>query len=171
MAIPKVRLHKSAKKQKGSEKDAVKDKATKAVRAYEEQHGTLHEMEESWRDDFPDALEARNNILEQQDIVQEAINKAKPLVAAAGVTIGDFKCVQKFSQPHYDDAEVTKLLCNDEYGAETILHMIQEGVATLSLDKTQIAVWVARNPRVEATIQSAWREKAPMKPAVTTPKL
>ena len=91
-------------------------------------------------------------------------------MAAAGVTIGDFKCTKKFSQPHYDESDLTKILRDSPDGPSIVFQMLQDGVASLSLDKKEIAVWAARNPQVEKLIQPAWREKEPMKPAVSVPK-
>jgi hypothetical protein len=194
MGIPKVRRAKGAAKPKGlptkppagkptvpakAKKGAAKaaaktekEVAEEAVQEFEGQHETLKQMRADWEETYSDAVEAQAEVLEQEDVVTSAIARAKPLVAAAKETIGPFKVTIKHSTAKYDETAVTDILKEQENAGEIVQEMLDAGVITsFNFDKNTVIAWIAKNPEYSELFQKAWRDRAPMTPAVTVPKI
>jgi hypothetical protein len=147
-------------------------KAKKAVEEYEVQRRMLEEMQRDWETNFPEALLAQRDILEQEDRVHDAIKLAKPLVAQAKESVGPFKAQRKFSKPHYDAEEVTRIVASHEKGLKIFKEMLDDGVVnTIDLDKHVVLPWVAQRPEYSKVLEPAFRDEEEMTTAVTVPKL
>lgn len=146
--------------------------ARKAVEQFENERRVLHEMVADWVTNFPEAHLARQEILEQEDIVNAAIAKAKPLVAKAKQSIGDFTATRKYKNAHYDESEVMRILSSLENRLELINEMIDSGVVkALSLDTDATIAWFAQRPGYASTFQPAFKERAEQTCAVGVPKV
>ena len=146
--------------------------ARTAVAAFERQFSVLQQMRAEWDQKFPKAKQALDDVKHQEDIVVNAINKAKPLVAAAGMTIEDFIAQKKWSTDHYDDDAVTKLIASMDNGPDVLHALIQEGVLkTVVLEKKAAVAWFAQHPDYAEAFNSAFRKKEEMTTAVTVPPI
>ena len=158
-----------------SEKDKTNtplSQAKKAVQEYEVQRRVLDEMRKDWEENYPEALLAQRDVLEQEDRVHNAIKIAKPLVAAAKETVGDFKAQPKFSRPRYDATEVTKIVSSHKSGIEILREMLDDGVVkVIDLNGDHAIAWFAVRPEYSEVFQPAFREKEEMTTAVTVPKI
>jgi len=158
---------------KGPPKKATKlADAQAAVAKFEEELEILQQMNRDWKNKYPKAHMELKTIKEQQDLVVALIGKAKPLVAAAKETIGDFKCTRKWSSPKYNDDEITKLISNAENAGEILDELFSEGVIkTVVLDSTLAVPWIAKRPEYSEFFKKAWEDKKEMTPSVSVPKL
>jgi hypothetical protein len=146
--------------------------ARQAVVAFERQYSLLQQMRADWEQKFQKAKQALDVIKQQEDIVRDAINKAKPLVSEAGMTIGDFIAQKKWSTDHYDDDEVTRLLTTMDNGPEVLHFLLQEGVLkSVVLDKKAAVAWFAQHPDYADSFNPAFRKKQEMTTAVTVPSI
>ena len=146
--------------------------AREAVTYFEEQYRVLSQMKAEWTANFPKASQARDDIMQQEDIVQAAIQRAKPLVADVKMTIGDFIAQRKWSEGHYDDGELTRLISSSDDGNEILLQFLQEGIVKgVTLDKQRATSWFAQHPEHAARFEGAWKEKAEITTAVMVPKV
>jgi hypothetical protein len=146
--------------------------ARRAVEAFTEQYQLLMQMRQDWEQNFPDAKLALDDVHHQEDAVQEAIKRAKPLVAAAKMTIGDFIAQRKWEKPHYDEEALTKILGELENGGEVFATLLQQGlVASVTLQKEAAVAWFAQHPEYEQVFKDAFRDEKEMTPAVTVPKV
>ena len=146
--------------------------ARNAVAAFERQFAVLQQMRAEWEQKFQKAKQALDDVKYQEDVVMNAINKAKPLVSAAGMTIGDFIAQKKWSTDHYDDDEVTKLIASMDNGPEVLHALLQEGVVkSVVLEKKAAVAWFAQNPAYAEAFNSAFRKKEEMTTAVTVPSI
>lgn len=173
MAMPSIKSKKAKSKgRKASPKKVNKTaKAVAAVKRFDEEYETLQTMKKNWKKKFPKAHDALQQIKEQEDIVTAAMEKAKPLVAEAKETVGGFKCVRKWSSPHYDDKKVTDLIYEAENAADIIAEMFLEGVIkVLELDELATP-WIAKRPEYSEFFKDAWVDRKEKTPAVSMPKI
>lgn len=146
--------------------------AKAAVENFENQKRMLDEMREDWEKNFPEASIARRDILQQEDLVVDAINTAKPLVAKAKQTIGDFKATRKFDKAHYDEKELTQILASFEDGLNVFDEMLKDGVIeSLKINREAALAWFAQRPTYADAVQGAFKDEQEMTCAVTTPKI
>lgn len=145
------------------------DKARQAVQRFEEEYELLGRMKRDFANDFPDAFAALEQIKHQEDVVNEAIAFAHPLVQAAKETIGPFVCQRKWKSAHYDDGEFTKLATELDDG---VLRELLAGgyIKKIALDKSATG-YFAQHPDVAKEISAAWRKKKEQTPAITAPKI
>lgn len=147
------------------------DAAQEAVDQYENEFSVLEEMRESFKEEFPEALAALESLARQEDVVQAKIASAIDLVRAAGETVGDFQCQVKYSTAKYDDVEVTNIVGALENGGDIVQSLVQAGaVKKIVLDKKATSFF-ATHPTEAQLFQPAWKDRAPMTPAVTAPKI
>jgi hypothetical protein len=92
--------------------------AHEAVQHYVQLRQRLEEAKVAFEDKHPQAVKELKAIREMQDEVQEAITAAKPLVAEAKESIGDFVCKRRFASAHYDNEKVTSILGTFENAGE-----------------------------------------------------
>lgn len=145
--------------------------AKAAVENYENQKRMLTEMKEDWEKNFPEANVAQQEILRQEDIVSEAISKAKPLVAAVKQTIGDFKATRKFDRAHYDETEILQILSTLEQRLEIFEEMLQSGIIeSLSMNRDATIAWFAQRPAFSEPFSPAFKEEKEATCAVSVPK-
>lgn len=143
-----------------------------AVQAFTEQYELMMQMRREWEQSFPDAKLALDDVLMQQDVVKDAIQKAKPLVAAAKMTIGDFIAQRKWEKPHYDEEKLTGILASLENGGEVFAVLLQNGlVKSVVLQKEAAIAWLAQNPEYGAAFEDAFCEEKETTTAVTVPKV
>jgi len=146
--------------------------AQAAVQEFETQHRVLVEMRQDWNENFPEAKLALDDIKRQEDLVFDAINKAKPLVAKAKETVGDFKAQRKYSKPLYDPEEVTKLVRDLEEGLNIFSEMLDAGIIkVIDLDREPALAWFAQRPDYAKAFEPAFKEEQEMTTAVTVPKV
>lgn len=152
--------------------DPAVQEAEQAVQTFLDEAERLNQMNDDFRQSFPDAYAALQEIKQQEDVVQEAIARAHPLVQQAKQDIGPFVCQRKFKKAHYDDKEFLNLTAElDDADAQLLLTMVKEGhVKKISLNDS-VNGFFAQNPDVAKHYQEAWRERAEMTPAVTVPKV
>lgn len=147
-------------------------KAQAAVQEFETQRRVLIEMKQDWDVNFPEAKLALDDIKRQEDVVVDSIKKAKPLVAKAKETVGDFKAQRKYSKPMYDPEEVTKLVRDLEEGLGIFEELLDAGVVrVIDLDKDAAVAWFAQRPQYAELFQPAFKEEQEMTTAVTVPKI
>lgn len=145
--------------------------AQEAVNEYEEERSLMHDMKASFRTNFPDANVALQDIMRQEDLVQDKIKVAIPLIRDARQDVGDFKCQIKRSTPCYDDKEFASLVTGLEEGGDVLVELIEEGyVKVLKLDPS-VANYFAQHPQLAEHFKSAWRDAQDLTPAVTAPKI
>lgn len=146
--------------------------AKAAVDNFSNQRRMLLEMKEDWENNFPEARQAYQDILRQEDATKEALASAKALVAIAKKTVGEFIASRKFSKAHYDEEETTKILASLENRAAVIDEMMSCGVIdAIGLNRDVALAWFAQRPSYEKVFEPAFRDKQEMTCAVTTPKL
>ena len=146
--------------------------ARDAVQEFETQHRLLLEMRKDWLTNFPEARLAQEDILLQEDSVADAVKSAKPLVAKAKESVGDFIAKRKFSKPCYDPSVVTKLISELEDGLTILDEMMGDGIVKLiDLDKDAALAWFAQRPAYSEKFQDAFKEEKEMTTAVTVPKI
>jgi hypothetical protein len=143
-----------------------------AVEEFTRHYALLVQMKKEWEQSFPEANDALLEIRQQEDLVQDAIKKAKPLVALAKMTIKDFIVQRKWEKPHYDDEELTRILSSLENCGDVFATLMQNGLITsVSLQKDAAIAWFAQNPEYGKVFESAFRDEKEMTPAVTVPKV
>jgi len=152
--------------------DPTVQEAEQAVQTFLDEAARLNQMNDDFRQSFPDAFAALQEIKQQEDVVQEAIARAHPLVQQAKQDIGPFVCQRKFKKAHYDDKEFLTLTAElEDSDAQLLLDMVKEGhVKKITLSDSATGFF-AQNPDVASHYQPAWRERAEMTPAVTVPKI
>ncbi len=149
-----------------------KQAALEAVQLYERLRQRLEEAKVSFEARHPHAVAELQSIREMEDEVREAIAAAKPLVAAAKETVGDFPCKRRFSAAHYDGPEVTKILGTFENAGEVYVDLYRSGVIKhIEFDNAGLVTRFSRDPGYAEAFKGAWREKSELTPAVTVPKL
>lgn len=164
--LPKL----SAAPQRQEDSDVAAAKA--AVENFEVQRRVLGEMKEDWASNYPEANQAHQDVLRQEDLVMQAIADAKPLVAKIKQSIGDFAAQRKYSKPGYDEEEVTKILASLENRLEIFDEMLSSGiVSAIGLDREASLAWFAQRPKYAEAFQSAFRNAAELTCAVTVPKI
>jgi len=127
-------------------------------------------MKAEFKDKFPDADAFLMDIMRQEDLVQDKIKMAIPLIREAKQDVGDFKCQLKRSTPNYDPDQFMKLATEIEEGGEIIMELIEEGyVKKLQLDPS-VANYFAQHPDAAEHFATAWRDAQDLTPAITTPK-
>jgi hypothetical protein len=159
-------------KRKRKKLDA-KDKAQRAVKAFEEARTLLREMKENFETEYPDAFAALEDIRMQEDKVTGLIERAIPLIREARTSIGDFRCTLKTAKAKYDGVKFKGLLAElsaEEIGA-IMLDLISEGhVKEVNLD-VSAAEYFATHPQNSKHFNPAWVGPAEMTPSVRKPTL
>lgn len=146
--------------------------AKAAVENFEIQKRVLIEMREDWEKNYPEANQARQDILRQEDLVVDAINKAKPLIASVKQTIGDFKATRKFKKAHWDEKEITQILSTLENRLDIFEEMLSSGIVeALSLNREATIAWFAQRPGYTEAFQPAFKEEQEDTCAVSVPKI
>lgn len=152
--------------------DPAMEAAKRAVQEFETRRRVLQEMREDWKKNYPEADVALQAILQQEDSVIEAMSAAKPLVAAAKQTIGDFIATRKYSNPHYDSEQVTKILATLENRLEVFDEMLSAGIIDeVMLSKEAAIAWFAQHPAYAEVFGPAFKPRTEQTTAVTLPKL
>jgi hypothetical protein len=168
---PAVRVQPKAAPAAPQESPEVAE-AKAAVQYFEQQITILHHMQADWDQAFPDASEALNEVKRQEDIVADSIKKAKPLVAAAKMTIGDFYAQRKWEKAHYDEEVVTQIFNRLENAPQVFMEMLRSGVVkTVELAREPAMAWFAQNPAYAHIFEDAFRSDTEMPTAVTVPKI
>jgi len=156
--------------QRREDPDVVAARA--AVENFELQRRMLVEMKEDWEKNFPEANIAKQEIMRQEDIVMEAVAKAKPLIAKIKQSIGDFKAQPKFSKARYDDEEVTRILATLENRLQVFDEMLTSGiVSAIGLNREAALAWFAQRPGYAEAFQPAFKDVEEMTCAVSVPKI
>lgn len=165
-------LPKPRARPKPAPENTALSEAQAAVGEFEVQHRLLLEMKQDWGDNFPEARLALEDIKRQEDVVVDAIKRAKPLVAECKETIGDFKTQRKFSKPHYDPIAVTKLVTELEDGLAILDDMLKSGIVkVIDLESSAALAWFAQRPDYSEAFQSAFMPEEELTTAVTVPKI
>ena len=173
-SLPAPKLGKSTPEPRSKEPEVDPDlqKARTAVNLFEQELATLRQMETDWRDNFPDAAEAVDDIKRQRDLVEDKLKKAKPLVAKAKVTVGDFKAQRKYKSAHYDETMITQMLASADDAGEVVEAFLEGGIVMgIALDRDATVAWFAQHPDFAERFNSAWKEEEEMTTAVTVPKI
>lgn len=146
--------------------------AKAAVENFEIQRRVLSEMKEDWEKNFPEANVARQNIMKQEDLVTDAIAKAKPLIAKVKQSIGEFTAQRKFSKARYDDEEVTRILATLENRLQVFDEMLSSGIVTaVGLNREAALAWFAQRPAYAEAFQPAFKDVEEQTCAVSVPKV
>jgi len=149
-----------------------KQAASEAVQLYEQLRQRLEEAKAAFEANHPVAVNELKSIRQMEDEVQEAIAAAKPLVAVAKESVGEFTCKRRFSAAHYDNNEVTRILGTFENAGEVYEDLYKSGVVkSVEFDKSGLVTRFSRDPGYAEAFKEAWREKSELTPAVTVPKL
>ena len=144
--------------------------AQAAVEKFEEERAQLLAMKAEFEEQFLEAHSFLQDIKRQEDLVQDAIKKAIPLIREAKQDVGDFKCQLKRTTPGYDDTEFSKLVVEIEEGGAILIELIEGGfIKKLILDPSS-AAYFAQHPDAAEHFAPAWREAEDMTPAITAPK-
>ena len=167
-----IQLRGKGKKRAGKSKaeEPAKSPAHEAVARFEKEYKVLLEMRQEFRDEFPEADQALQDILRQEDMVRQTIKDAHSLVQQARETIGPFKCVPKWSAPGYNNKEFNRLVIEFDDGGDIIMDLVKAGVASVSLDKSATEHF-AQNPELADAFKEAWEDKKEKTAAVTDPKI
>ena len=161
-----------AKPKAGKLANSAMAHAKEAVALFETELESLQRLRGSFEAEYPDAVQALQNIKLQEDAVVDSIARAKPLVAKAGVTVGDFKCQKKFSKAHYDPDIVTKIVSEADNAGEVFEMFVAAGlIKKLDIDKDSTVAYFAQNPELAEAFVDAWKDKTEMTPSITVPKL
>jgi len=173
-SLPSPKLGKSGPPKPRSSETKVRPEVAKAkvaVRKFEEELAVFHKMRAAWSDDYPEAASALEDLKRQQDTVEEACKKAKPLVAKAKVDIGDFTAQRKYKSAHYDDEVIMQMMAAAEDAGVVMEAFLEGGIVTsIALDKDATTAWFAQHPEFAERFNSAWVEEVEMTTAVTVPK-
>ena len=154
------------------DEQSERNPAREAVELYERLRQRLEEAKTSFEARHPHAVAELQSIREMEDEVREAIAAAKPLIAEAGESIGEFTCKRKFASAHYDSDEVTKILGSFENVGEVYADLYRVGVIKrIDFDKDRLVTYFSRDPGYAEAFKGAWREKTELTPAVSVPKL
>jgi len=146
--------------------------AEKAVEEFENQRRVLSEMKEDWAANFPEANEAYQDILRQEDVVMEALSAAKVLVAEIKTSIGEFKATRKFEKPHYDKKEVKNILASLENKVAILEDLFESGiVSSVEFDREASLAWFAQRPSYSEIFKPAFTEENEKSCAVSVPKI
>jgi len=145
--------------------------AQEAVAAYEEEVENLRAMKAEFEEQFPEANDYLQDIMRQEDLIQDKIKMAIPLIREAKQDVGDFKCQLKRSSPNYDPDQFMKLVSEIEEGGDIIIELIEQGyVKKLQFDPS-VANYFAQHPEASDHFSPAWREAQDLTPAITPPKI
>lgn len=167
---PKVRLSTTVipEQDESLEKIAALD----AVQRYESLRHQVEAAKTSFAQQFPEAVSALQDIRRIEDELNEAISDAKPKVAMAKETVGEFICKRRFSTAHYDSKKVTEVIGSFDNAGEVFVDLYKSGVVkTIEFDKDALTSCFARDPGYSKAFKSAWKEKTELTPAVTVPKV
>lgn len=151
----------------------VKEEAEEYVAKFDAACVELSDMQGSFEQDYPEAALALESIKVQEDAVEKAMSDAKAKVAAAGETVGDFKCTLAFSQAGYDDKVLYKVITRldpEKQGLLLRALLDAEVIKGIKVDKQNSGTFAATNPKLASPLKEAWREKTPLTPRVSVPK-
>jgi hypothetical protein len=134
-----------------------------------------------WQEDFPEASKALSAVKHLEDATEEAITRAKPLVAAAKQTVGPFKCSRKFSKAAYNSKAVLKCFLEAyqqgdeaEQGllASALMDIIDRGmISDIKIDKDVARILLAQSPDLTELLAPAWEDRRELSPSISVPKL
>lgn len=159
------------KKVKRTGPDPIEE-AQEYVARFEDMRGQLMAMREQFEEEYPEAQLALEAIKVQEDTVLNAIADAKAKVAAAGESVGDFKCTRAWAQAGYDDKKLSEIILDMPSPGKMVEQLIQAGVIKeFKVDKANSAAFAAANPKVADPLNKAWVERRELTPRVSVPKL
>jgi hypothetical protein len=149
--------------------------AQEAVQNFENLREELNKEERIFQEEHPEAWKSLQDIHKLKDDVSQAVAAAKPLVAALGESIGEFRVTIKSTKPHYDETKFASILCELESSnlGDVFKALHAAGVITaVSLDKEAVSVYFPRNPEVQEGFTDAFDPGGtPLTPAVSVPKV
>lgn len=149
----------------------ARKRAEKLVGLFESQLSLLQQMRDEWGAKYPEAKEEFNHIQQQEDEVDDYCAKAKSAVAAAKVTIGDFRAKRKFSKAYYDPETVANISRRSSDVEQVLLMLIRDGVVDkINFNKEAALAWFAQRPAYSQMFHDAFRPEAEMTTAVSVPK-
>lgn len=168
---PKLAAKGPAVAQEVSKEAAIKRDAERAVLRFQEQYDALLSMKKDFAEQFPEAHEAYQQILQQEDVVRDCIGTAHGLVQQAKETIGPFSCTRKWSSPGYDSEALTVRLRQLEERAELMQAMLDAGIIKEIALAKEATAFFAQNPQYGELVKDAWQDKKEKTAAVTDPKI
>jgi len=178
---PSKALKKTPEEIEKEEQATLVQAAAEAVEQAQELIDETHAARAEWTEGFPEANKALKAVKRLEDTTQEAIMSAKPLVAAAKQTVGDFKCSRKFSTARYGTKAVLKCFLEaykqgDEEEqmvlASAFMELIDRGmVVDLKIDKDVARILLAQNPDLTELLAPAWEDRKEMTPSISVPKI
>lgn len=146
--------------------------AVEAVQRYELLRRSVEDAKASFEKSFPEAVSALQGIRVLEDELNEAIAEAKPKVALAKESVGEFVCKRRFSAAHYDGKMVTEIIGGFENAGEVYEDLYRSGVVkSIDFDRDALTARFARDPGYSKAFGAAWREKSELTPAITVPKV
>jgi hypothetical protein len=146
--------------------------AQEFVQRFEDERAELQAMKDQFEAEYPEAQLALEAIRVQEDTVSTAIDDAKAKVAAAGTTVGDFRCTRAWAQAGYDDKKLSEIILDMREPGKMIELLIKAGVITeFKVDKASSAAFAASNPKIAEPLNKAWLDRRELTPRVTVPKL
>lgn len=154
--------------------ETKKQLAEAAVGEFENLRFNLITEKDNWADTYQDAAAELDSIRILEDECTVALNKAKPLVAAYGKTVGDFKATVRKTKPHYDENLMAAELCelDDENLGEVFKHLVKVGVISgVKLDKVALAAHFSQHPELTEAFEDAYDQGGQETVAVRVPKL
>ena len=154
-----------------TKEEEIKKRAEVAVLRFQEQVDQLNEMKAQFAEQFPEAAQAQEAILQQEDVVRELVKTAHAYVQEAKESIGPFSCVRKWSSAGYDDEAVTKLLLQLENSGDVIVDLMSKGVIEQVVLSKDATAFFAQNPEYGEVVATAWCDKKEKTAAVTDPKI
>jgi len=168
---PKFVSKGAAAAKEASNEEIIKREAEKAVAKFEKQLEVLQTMKAEFEEQFPDAFQAYQQILQQEDVVRACVSTAHGLVQQVKETIGPFSCTRKWSSPGYDGETIAILLAQMEERAEIMQAMLDAGVIKEIGLAREATAFFAQNPRYAKLVKPAWQDKKEKTAAVTDPKI
>jgi hypothetical protein len=154
-----------------SKEELIKQEAERAVTKFEQQHSMLLTMKRDFAEEYPEAHQALQEILQQEDTVRECISSAHTLVQQAKETVGPFSCTRKWAQAGYDSEALTVLLRQMEDRAEFMQIILDAGIIKEIALTKEATAFFAQNPQYAKLVQAAWQDKKEKTAAVTDPKI
>lgn len=149
-----------------------KTAALEAVQKYETLRRMVEDAKASFSQTFPEAVSALENIRQLEDELNEAITEAKPKVALAKETVGEFVCKRRYSAAHYDGKKVTEIIGTFENAGEVYTDLYRSGVVkAIEFDRDALTACFARDPGYSKAFKLAWKEKSELTPAISVPKV
>jgi hypothetical protein len=177
--MAKVSIKKNETVISKAEEEDKKAAALAANEQFEKKRAALHKMRDAWEENYPEALEALDEIKHAEDEIQEILKEAKPLMSASGEKeIGEFKIQYPMTTPTYDGKRLLKILMklkgetpkDKADRLDLILDLFERGLITeLGVD-AKVAGIVKDRPGMKL-LDPAWVASEPLTPRVSVPKI